>query len=538
MNYNNNKNDDAQYYQSIVFNMSDIMCSIFQYLDVMECVLSYVNSHWLYYSWNPNSFYYTRYFSRLVESTIDVDQKRNWDKDENFKIKYVSLVQQWQRMIKIKKICVWIPTNCKNNKLILNKFSTLKNVEFIDIDCSEQDYPIVKRLLNNCRDKILYCDVSIDKDAVFGASDKVNTLPPIILNNVKSVYISDFFVPIVWSNKCEILTLDIQNIKFNKEWCNMVIQCCDCSGIKKLNVNIDEFVHVKDENQDWSSVLNKLAAKFTSLENMKIIARECGKIHHHALSFWGFVNDNCKHNLKIDLVGLTENDDFAMIGNLIESDNCDITGIDISFGSDDHDGLPTNFDSVIKPIFEKASLERISITCLKSSNRLLKLFDFEVGDNNYNCGKFSSLKIVEIVQSENDTKLSDINDFLTCDLVLKGNHDLFINLNFGCTSNDTSSFKLLCRNVFNLIVKQVAIHIYIEFNGWDPKSQFSEYKNIFVTMFAKVEMTKEYKKPKCNKYCVPENNLDRKFDIIYDEQDISSSQTRFFVCNADEKYEV
>ena len=47
------KNDN--YFQSLVFNMSDLMCLIFQFLEFDLFNYSLVNSHWLYHYWNPTS---------------------------------------------------------------------------------------------------------------------------------------------------------------------------------------------------------------------------------------------------------------------------------------------------------------------------------------------------------------------------------------------------------------------------------------------------------------------------------------------------
>ena len=63
----NNEVKNENFYQNLLFNSSDLMTQIFQYLewgkafdeDLYECNL--VNSHWLYHVWNVNSVYHINF---------------------------------------------------------------------------------------------------------------------------------------------------------------------------------------------------------------------------------------------------------------------------------------------------------------------------------------------------------------------------------------------------------------------------------------------------------------------------------------------
>ena len=69
-----NASINDNYYQNLLFNSSDLMSQIFQYLewgmgfdkDLYSCSL--VSSHWLYHSWNVNSAYYVNFYTFTTEN--------------------------------------------------------------------------------------------------------------------------------------------------------------------------------------------------------------------------------------------------------------------------------------------------------------------------------------------------------------------------------------------------------------------------------------------------------------------------------------
>ena len=96
-------------YQNHVFNSSDLMCLIFQYLeygikfdgDLSNCEL--VNSKWLYHVWNPNS----TYFVDLTQLIYNMSGHRNGDNDtDTCTKKDVDVTRHWQRFINAKHIFI------------------------------------------------------------------------------------------------------------------------------------------------------------------------------------------------------------------------------------------------------------------------------------------------------------------------------------------------------------------------------------------------------------------------------------------------
>ena len=68
------------HYQNLVFNTNDLMCKIFEYFEIDEdlsnCSYSFVNSHWLYHSWNINSIYFVE-LNSLIRQTMKHTQNDN-----------------------------------------------------------------------------------------------------------------------------------------------------------------------------------------------------------------------------------------------------------------------------------------------------------------------------------------------------------------------------------------------------------------------------------------------------------------------------
>ena len=156
-------------FKNVVFNTSDLMSQIFHYAqdDFNDFINhSLVNSHWFYHSYNINSMYYFD-LTRLMQQTFELDPQvcnnSNNSNDNNNNNMDNSVTRMWQRLIKVKHICLetdkehmWHGSN-----LLLSKLSILTNVEIIRASIYDSDYRLDwwEQLLKQCQDKIKWFHV-------------------------------------------------------------------------------------------------------------------------------------------------------------------------------------------------------------------------------------------------------------------------------------------------------------------------------------------------------------------------------------------
>lgn len=159
--HNTNRNNH-NYYQNCVFNLSDLVCSIFQYLewghkfdkDLFSCSL--VNSSWLYYSWNVNSVYHME-LEELIKATANLSKKKKNKKGKKCTSNNNNnnnVIRMWQRLIHTKSIhmCIFEASKIEESDVLLNKLSSLTNIETIKVEVLFNDRaPVIIEIHNNDR---------------------------------------------------------------------------------------------------------------------------------------------------------------------------------------------------------------------------------------------------------------------------------------------------------------------------------------------------------------------------------------------------
>ena len=227
--------DESKHYQTLLFNTTDVMCLMFQFLvdfdeggqyigEISNC--SVVCSHWLYHTFNPKSAYYLR-LSTIASATANSD----YNIDRN-------VTRAWQRLWNVREVyfdSLDIDERylIKTSNLLLNKLSMLRNVEKIgcESDFRMEHFITMKLILQNCKEKI--CVYTIDV-----SDHDQNVLSPLILNNAQHIYTNHTYFSIIWSNKFKLQSLNLASLKnLNDQWCNLVINECDCSGILHLSIH-------------------------------------------------------------------------------------------------------------------------------------------------------------------------------------------------------------------------------------------------------------------------------------------------------------
>ena len=431
---NNNKGENVSnrfYHQEMVFNSKDLMCLIFQHLEygenwtgtLVNC--NFVCTHWFYHAWNPNCIYFLN-LTKLIVNTMSCSAG-----DEN------SITRVWQRIINVKWIDFGLSSDIKpksisnHGNLIVDKICKLGNVERIEGWCNQNvqyHMLLLKAIIKKNTYKITRYEVEIFC---------YNRLKSLKLPNARFIRITTSYYHILWTNKCESLTLYCLN-DVDETWLNCVINDCDCSGIKLLyfdwisfslytNINqshsyhTDEFgqlsltspkIQSDDDKKKTQLLLTKFAQQFKNLERFQIgFYDDCDSC---VLLFWRLLQPIIiKNNISIELEiskHMTQ-DAHDRLYKLIKDMNATIQKLDIDVGlkKTTHNyiqgdiGSIERFDNFVKLIGNK-SLEWLIIRTHESQCASFEtMITLLINDNKTNLQKNVIMNIKNENENQNDT---------------------------------------------------------------------------------------------------------------------------------------
>ena len=544
INNNNNIDNTSTIYQSKVFNMNDIMCLIFQFIyvddnlkgDLFNCSL--VNSHWLYHVYNPSSihcFDLTQIAHKTLEDTP-------------------SAIRVWQRLTKAKIIDFNAQIDYKYNinhaktsfNILLTKLSMFKNITTLDISLNADDIEILKAIIQQCKNNIESCSITIDSEQstlTETSNDETNVLSPLMLINCKDIRLYNLYFYIGWTKVLKTLNLlTISDI--GDDWCQYVIDKCDCTGIHKLYFDEISFkLHPDIETK----ILKSLALKFENLKVMEL-SHYGTELHSSLLLFWKLLTPIIsKNNTYVTFSTSTRwsNDMYNNLLKMIQETKNKIDKFDLWFHRN------SSFDHA-KPVILNSNTQYLSLdNWIHSKNVLASIIKFlqsmkleEIGKDN---GKSVLPRLQKIRCDDGDAheSLSDVNDFVTFIQNITKNVTLFIvthlKTKYPQSANDDdqflSSFDTFCRCLLSLMVnQQVPIDIELKIMLM-KKDEFQRYKDLaFDLYFKETSLLKHYKKPKGNNYCQPLE----KPNVSFEFQDKNhETMVTLHVCNAkvtDEMY--
>ena len=122
----------------------------------------------------------------------------------------------------------------------------------------------------------------------------INVISPLTLMNAKDIVMSHYYFFILWTNKCQKLSLF--RLKVNKKWCNYVIDNCDCTGIETLILDGIKFAYdwkhdKKLESDNGKSLKSlKLLNDFTNkFQNLKKLTINYRKFDVYVLLLWKYL---------------------------------------------------------------------------------------------------------------------------------------------------------------------------------------------------------------------------------------------------------
>ena len=267
-NNNNNSNNilAPRHNERLLFNQKDLIPKIFRFLswiNVNSCCL--VNSIWLYHGYNINSIYYfdSRIWFRKLGSNSYSKQKTRF----------------LQRLINVKKFrYTYRINNWAENELLLNTFVELfnkyQNIQFIELVLgpyinNHGDVKFQKNIINSTGKhsrKLQYfgcdCTHNVTTDLWYPY------LPILYLSNCNEIKLSKLLFPIMFTNKCNRLSLNFLG-NIDKKWCDNIIDNCDFSGVKHLLLNDISFAKTMS-NIEKHEIIGKLVPKLYNLQRLSI----------------------------------------------------------------------------------------------------------------------------------------------------------------------------------------------------------------------------------------------------------------------------
>ena len=561
--YNSTCNDD--HFQSLVFNMNDLMCLIFQFLkfdkelngDLNNCSL--VNSHWLYHSWNPNSVYHIGEVELGDLNTISVKSSR------------IRRARIWQRLMNVKSVHL---SRLKWNDLTLKKLSMMKNIQHvIQLNVGGYSVPFLfnDRLIEIIKQiwapKILTFNVCLRRQNINNNHNnrehmsKNTQKSPVRLVNATDITLKSKYMHkseyILWSNKCKKLTLHRMH-HVDEELVNFMIDNCDCNGIKSLTI-IDVQFSPKVVSKAINPLLSKLAKKFTDLQYLRINLKTCDE---HMLSLWKFLKTLVdKNTVEIELELDQFGGDFTMLNQWMTNIGYhnNINKIVVNLNSDMFDSI-IPLKNTLANCMKNLQWLKIAATpnCLgrtkwNGGKKIFEMLNNKISmqeniknDKNIKFGQW--LQVIQLIAENTDddkvfeygdmlrdyvfiyVPIDDINKFFNLQMLYSQKFYLLIDIwtdyddtNDTDTINDSDDgntntnniedidvssnhfikkFDTLCQAILFLIKSRVAIDIKIRFDRIDDKSMFDKYDKIFLQYFNTEKSLKNYQ-PITNNYCVP-----------------------------------
>ena len=343
---NDNK---KQHYQCIVFNTKDIMNLIFQFREFNNNDInnfSLVCSHWLYHSFDPNSFYHIELNELISNKSLMIDNPKN--------------TRLWQRLVNAKSITLSRNNNRNtrvgirqpNNFLLSKILMAVKNIEKIFIWSIKpkpwEEINIFLAIMWQCCQNIKYFNV---KPAHFSKGVSKEALSPLKLLNAEIIHMHRLHFWIMWSNKCKELYIYKTSMEEgDDEWFNFVINKCDCSGIKYLSFknaticcDLISWGHKNDDNEiDVEKLFTKFLEQFI---NLKKIHFSFMQNFEDFIDFWKYINPViCKNNIfvEINIESFFERE-YDMLIEAIEKDEVKIDSIEVETAKyKDHSDITKN----------------------------------------------------------------------------------------------------------------------------------------------------------------------------------------------------
>ena len=331
---------ECRYYESKVFNQSDLVPQIFQYLslnDLNNCCL--VNSIWLYHGYDVNALYYLN-LSQLVKcqhkidqlsSKLEMIQAHSQEQDDNkynnecnettdnetsplataapttttttttttmkqkeketeylLQLLQSSFGRCLQRVVKVKNIHYdgWNggAVMMRDSFIEMYKSLNLHNLESIGMTIKFGQYikGSEKEFIKEICTHVSNVKIFVLRLCVI--SNRVQQIPkdmtPVYLTKAEKVELEGLLIPIILTNKCKLLKLAALPM-IDYFWCDRMIKKSDLTNIEMLRLDNIGFNFASINDSEKKNILNKFALKMVNLKYLDI-----RKVNEDELKFW------------------------------------------------------------------------------------------------------------------------------------------------------------------------------------------------------------------------------------------------------------
>lgn len=356
------------------------------------------------------------------------------------------------------------------------------------------------------------------------------------------MHFRDTRVPIIWTNRCHDLIIDIQkNHIMDYKWCSFIIDNCDCSGIKYLKLNAEWF-HARFRSKikpDHISLLGKFAQKFTNIHQVQIQYSQANMLLLELLCKLQKMirnNNGCiELNMKISDFHVNSSDMAATLRFIRENEITNINTLIVDSKNTYAFGLHLH-------LIDWSSLEYACIkhqqsvthsindwTLIHVTQQLNQVF-FGHGDPYWqsyfsfqNPTAHVSLKVIDIDCTITHQQFGFVNDFFTLILQIISKTQICIKTNISVLMKDYSmenlffwQFEIFCRNICELIHTQKTwFDVQITFKQCsDRKGTFNAMAQRYSSIFHEKEKMQsnihscQNVSSFAKKYCKPYKKLD------------------------------
>ena len=523
-----------------VFNTSDIMCKIFQYLqyfffcrrlkgDLFSCSL--VSTHFLYHVWNINSIYHVDLFS-MIDDVVCLASKSSYKHINEDKMSRI-----WQRFFKAKSVnftADWYLGDSDTKKevharyFLLNKLAMFTNIEKLSceirMNCFEQN--IFETILNSEQwcEKIQEFKYKARMNPFGHSSLSTSSMqdPVCTLSNVKCItFESKLYHKIRWLRQCHTLQL-CQIHSITQEWCDFMIANCDCSGITKFILSRSTFSNQLNDNLNSTDVdstesknktlilLKKFANKFINLKYLQFVFYEEG-IDPCVLLLWKFLKPITKRNktqVDLKLYDHITDANYKKLNKIIQDENLKVDILYVSLDERDIQNKKNSVQSIENTLKICRKCAHNLTICYSDSQfiKLLKLY-LRLTKGDMAMDDLSKIKVFQLNPSGYlDERIGEITDILGLNIFIEKRIFIIVNAYVYCSFGMVETeWKQFFDIVYQLMIKQlIPFDITITFDRLRA-TQYTKWYKIYSQYFGSTvkNLFQQYKEPRCNRYCTP-----------------------------------
>ena len=387
--------------------------------------------------------------------------------------------------------------------------------------------PIIQAIMQVCKDKIKWYNIIMQAPGE-------NKLSPLFLPNAEYISMNSLYYYIKWTRKCHTLLLD--RFEFISEnWCNFVINNCDCSNIKVLKFLFDVSFSFSDDMEDdpkllekYKLVLQKLALKFTNLKQFSMFFLEGCDLG--VLTFWQLLEPIIKANntsVELETSSILSSTNLNKMIDIIDKSDLTIDKIKVAI-SERFRTNNSKVQSIGKLICNPSLKHLILVDGLHMTKSEGLSYMINYISNTYLSNMNTAFKLLNIIEIEGNAKVDVIKDLLKMKIITDKRIFVYIKHlqnHYRGNANDFfgpffPSFGKLCQSIYELLINKqipISINYQMTFRDVEDQADFIQKCNLlFLSHFEEKKLLEEYKQPQCDEMiCTPLTKPQASLDLQF-----------------------